>query len=371
MIHTRDFSACRRIVVKAGTTTLTSTDGNFSLERLERLGEEMLTLRDRKMEVVLVSSGAIARGMEVMNLVKRPKEMAKLQACAAIGQGKLIHDYEKFFSRKGIHTAQILLTRDGLEIRDRFLKARQTFQELLKMKILPVVNENDTVATDEIRFGDNDVLSVQVAHLVHADLLILLSDVDGFFLTDGSRVRQVSSVTEIEQDLVKHLRDRRKAKNVGGMRAKLEAAKVAMRLGVPMLIVDGAIPQVLEKIMNHEDIGTLFAPAREKPNARKKWIAFSAPRKGRLQLDKGAYQAVAGQQRSLLASGIRGVQGAFEQGQVVELAVDEHVFGRGVVRFSHEELKKIMGKNSREIMPLLGKEAADYVIHRNDLVVWG
>lgn len=367
----RDLGHCRRIVVKAGTTTLTSPDGNFSFERLERLGEEVLSLRAKRKEVVLVSSGAIARGMEVLNLVKRPREMARLQACAAIGQGKLIHDYERYFSPCGLHTAQVLLTRDGLEIRDRFLKARQTFLELLKMKILPIVNENDTVATDEIRFGDNDVLSVQVAHLVHADLVVLLSDVDGFYLRDGSRVRHVSSVEEIEQDLVKHLRDRSKAKNVGGMRTKLEAAKVAMRLGIPMLIVDGSIPGILEKIVEHEDVGTLFAPTREKPNARKKWIAFSAPRQGSLCVDLGAYQAVKGEKRSLLASGIRAVTGHFEKGSVVEIATDEGlVFGRGVTRYSAVELKKIMGKSKLEIKTLMGADASTSVIHRNDLVVW-
>jgi len=368
----RDFSQCRRIVVKAGTTTLTSQDGNFSFARLEQLGEEILSLRQKRKEAVLVSSGAIARGMEVLSLVKRPREMARLQACAAIGQGKLIHDYERFFSRKDIHTAQILLTRDGLESRDRFLKARKTFQELLKMKMLPIVNENDTVATEEIKFGDNDVLSVHVAHLVHADLLILLSDVDGFYLKDGSRVRQVSSVQEIEQDLVKHLRDRRKAKNVGGMRAKLEAAKVAMRLGIPMLIVDGGTPGVLEKVMNHEDIGTLFAPVRERPNARKKWIAFSAPRKGTVVVDEGAYRALKGEKRSLLASGVRSVSGAFERGSVVELETDRgYVFGRGVSRYAQDELKKVMGKSTQEIQSLLGAETPHVVIHRNDLVVWG
>jgi len=368
----RDFSQCKRIVVKAGTTTLTSQDGNFSFARLEQLGEEILSLRQKRKEAVLVSSGAIARGMEVLNLVKRPVEMARLQACAAIGQGKLIHDYERFFSRKDIHTAQILLTRDGLENRDRFLKARNTFHELLKMKMLPIVNENDTVATEEIRFGDNDVLSVHVAHLVHADLLILLSDVDGFYLKDGSRVRHVSSVQEIEQDLVKHLRDRRKAKNVGGMRAKLEAAKVAMRLGIPMLIVDGGTPGVLGKVMSHEDIGTLFAPVRERPNARKKWIAFSAPRKGTLVVDEGAYKALKGEKRSLLASGIRALAGTFDRGAVVELETDRgYVFGRGVARYAHDELKKVMGKSTREIENLLGSEASHTVIHRNDLVVWG
>jgi len=367
----RKLEACRRIVVKAGTTTLTSAEGNFSGAWLEKLGAEILALTGRKKEVVLVSSGAIARGMEVMGFSRRPREMARLQACAAIGQGKLIHDYEKFFSRRQRHTAQVLLTRDVFEDRDRFLKARNTFEDLLKMNILPVVNENDTVATEEIRFGDNDILSVYVAHLVHADLLILLSDVDGFYLEDGTRIRIVPSADEIDRELVKHLRDRQKQKNVGGMKAKLEAAKVAMRLGIPMLIVDGKNDGILEKVIANEDVGTLFMPSREKHNERKKWISFSAAKKGTLVLDEGAYRAVSQSEKSLLASGIRQLKGRFASGQVVELETAEgKIFGRGVVRFSSQELAAVLGKNSQEIRQLYGDKSPNAVVHRNDLVVW-
>lgn len=214
----------------------------------------------RKKEVVLVSSGAIAFGMEVAGTERRPKEMPRLQACAAIGQGKLMHAYEEFFSRRGLHTAQVLLTRDALESRKRFLAARQTMEELFRMHVLPIVNENDTVATEEIAFGDNDILSVHVAHLVHADLLIILSDVDGFYLTDSSRVREVRSEEKIERELAGHLKDRTREKTVGGMRAKLAAARAAMRLGVPLLIADGHREGVLTRMLAGEDLGTLFFP---------------------------------------------------------------------------------------------------------------
>ena len=251
----------KRIVVKAGTSILTSSGGRISGKNLERLGSQLLEFMRQKKEIVLVSSGAIAYGMESAGFAKRPKEMPRLQACAAIGQGKLMYAYENFFSRHGVHTAQILLTRDGLETRSRFLAARQTLEELFKMKALPIVNENDTVATEEIAFGDNDILSVHVAHVIKADLLIILSDVDGFYLRDGSRIKEVASASEIDNVLVHHLRDAQKEKTVGGMRAKLKAARVAMGLGVPLLMVNGREERILQRALEGEDVGTLFGKA--------------------------------------------------------------------------------------------------------------
>ncbi|MSR77562.1 MAG: glutamate 5-kinase [Candidatus Omnitrophica bacterium] len=248
----------QRIVIKVGTSILTSSQGRISQECLERLGRNVLQVLKMKKQAAVVSSGAIAYGMETCGYKRRPKHLAELQACAAIGQGRLMHAYEQFFSRKQVVTAQLLLTRDGLETPDRFLAARNTFKELFKMGALPIVNENDTVATEEISFGDNDILSVHVAHLIHADLLIIMSDVNGFFLKDGSRLRQVSSRDEIDQNLVKHLKDTKKETTVGGMRAKLEAAKVAMRLGVSLMIVNGHEEAVIQKALKGEDVGTLF-----------------------------------------------------------------------------------------------------------------
>lgn len=250
--------SAQRIVIKAGTSILTSSGGKISRKLLEQLGNQILNLVKNKKEVVLVSSGAIAYGMDSVEIKSRPKEMPKLQACAAVGQGKLMYAYERFFSKRGIHTAQILLTRDGIENRNRFLAAQHTLEELFKMKALPIVNENDTVATEEIAFGDNDILSVQVAHLVKADLLILLSDVDGFYLRDGSRISHVASAARIENELVSHLRDSQKEKTVGGMRAKLKAARVAMGYGIPLLIVNGHQNDVIQKAVAGKDVGTLF-----------------------------------------------------------------------------------------------------------------
>ncbi len=262
----------RRIVLKAGTSILTTKQGSFSSQSIERLGRGISSLRQTKREVVLVSSGAIALGMQTLGLKNRPAELRKLQACAAIGQGKLMHAYEAFFSKEGLHTAQILLTRDGLEARSRFLNAKRTLDELFSLGILPIVNENDTVATDEIAFGDNDLLSVWVANLVQADLLIILSDVDGFFLKDGSRIRAVEG--KKLGKLASHLRDKKTEHTVGGMKAKLEAARIAMQSGISLLLVNGHEEGILQKAMAGEDVGTLFQATGKKRTPQQSWVAL-------------------------------------------------------------------------------------------------
>ncbi len=364
---------CRRVTIKAGTSILTSKKGDFSAKNLSKLGLELTNfIQKQNKEIVLVSSGAIALGMEVSGIRRRPKEMQRLQACAAIGQGKLMHAYEQFFSKKGLHTAQVLLTRDAVENRERFLRARRTLEELLKMKTLPIVNENDTVSTEEIAFGDNDVLSVHVAHLVQADLLIILSDVDGFYLKDGSRLRCVFSEKEIDQELVKHLKDTKREKTVGGMRAKLEAARAAMRLGIPLLIVNGHTEKILTQVFQGKDVGTIFLPEEKKKNAREKWISLTRKHLGVIFVDDGASRALKADKRSLLASGVLKVGGSFKRGDVVEIASkDGAVFGRGVTRYAERELASIAGKKSSEIPAILGYKYGDEIIHRNDMVIWG
>lgn len=365
-----DLKESRRIVLKAGTSILTSKKGLFLKSAIAGLGKGILSLLREKREVALVSSGAIALGMETLHLKHRPTELKRLQASAAIGQGKLMHAYEEFFSKQGTHTAQILLTRDALEVRSRLLNARRTLEELFSLGILPIVNENDTIATEEITFGDNDLLSVWVASLVHADLLIVLSDVDGFYLEDGSRIRVVEEWKQIEK-LFPHLRDEKKARTVGGMRAKLEAARLAMQSGIPLLLVNGHEEDILQKVMAGEDVGTFFAAGEKKWTARENWIAFSAPKKGGVWVDRGAHEALLRGRRSLLPRGVVSYQGKFGRGDVVELCFESQVFGRGVVRYSSEELSKIAGKKTDEIEAVLGYKGRDEIIHCNDLVVWG
>lgn len=360
----------QKIVIKIGTSILKTHGESFSYNEHARVCQEIYALIEERRRPVLVSSGAIALGMKSCGFKKRPKEMAELQACAAIGQGKLMHAYESFFSKKKVHTAQLLLTRDGLEDRRRFLCARNTLDTLLKRDILPIVNENDTIAVEEIAFGDNDILSVHVAHLVGADLLINLSDAEGFLLKDGTRVREVTSEDEIDKKLVLHLTDKKREETVGGMRAKLKAAQVAMRLGIPFMIVNGHQPHILQDIINGKDVGTLFVASSAKKDMRHKWIAFSAIRSGSIVVDSGAYQALLAK-KSLLPGGILKVLGNFEVGQVVELELpDGKVFGRGVVHYNNRDLIRIAGKRTGEIEAVLGKKSHDEVIHRNDLVIW-
>ncbi len=363
--------AAKRIVLKAGTTILTDRKGAFSKQAIARLGKEIVSLIREGREVILVTSGAIACGMETLGLKHRPKELRKLQACAAIGQGKLMHAYEEFFSRQGTHTAQILLTRDALEVHARFLNAKRTFDELFSLGILPIVNENDTVATEEITFGDNDLLSVWVASLVRADLLVLLSDVDGFHLQDRSRIHVVEDWRNMDRTLFPHLRDEKKARSVGGMKAKLEAARISMRSGVPLLLVNGHEAGVLQKAVKGEDVGTLFVAGEQRWTGRENWIAFSAPKRGAVTVDPGAYEALVRNRKSLLPRGVVGHEGRFAKGDVVELRFEKQVFGRGVTGYSSEELAKISGRKTDEIEKILGYKYGDELIHRNHLVVWG
>ena len=360
----------KKIVIKIGTSILRTRGESFSDKEHTRVCEEIYALIKKGRRPVLVSSGAIALGMKSCGFKKRPKLMAELQACAAIGQGKLMHAYESFFAKKKVHTAQLLLTRDGLEDRERFLCARNTLATLLKLNILPIVTENDTVAVEEIAFGDNDILSVHVAHLVGADLLINLSDAEGFLLKDGTRVREVTSEDEIDRKLVMHLADQKREETVGGMRAKLKAASVAMRLGIPFMIVNGHKPHILQEIIDGKDVGTLFISSGTPKDMRHKWIAFSATRSGSITVDLGAYQALIAK-KSLLPSGIIKSQGNFEAGQVVELeTLDGKVFGRGVVHYNSRDLARIAGKRTEEVRSIFGKKSHDEVIHRNDLVIW-
>lgn len=361
----------KRIVIKIGTSILTTKNGNFSKAHLNRLCSDVTQLIKNGKEVVLVSSGAIGLGMEIAGFKKRPKKTSQLQACAAAGQGKLMHAYESAFSKRGLHTGQVLLTREGLADRKRFLNASHTLKELLRCGLIPIINENDTISTEELTFGDNDRLSVHVSHLVHADLLILLSDIDGFFLNDGTRVRQVNDPKAITGELSQHVRDSFKEKNVGGMKAKLTSALTAMQLGIPLLMMNGHRKELMIQALNGEDIGTFFCRDTKKRSAREMWVSFSAPRKGVLVIDDGAVKALSAGKVSLLASGVVRSRGEFDKGQVVEIEdLNGRVLGRGVMRFGHKDLKKIYGKKSAEINKILAGRNQNEVIHRNDLVIW-
>jgi len=260
----------KRIVIKVGSSMLTTDAGYLSASKVKNLVVSIQSLiKEHQKEVVLVSSGAIACGMGVLKLKKRPHDLATLQAAAAIGQGKLMNTYEAFAAERGLHTAQILLTVDGLHHRVRYLNARNTINALLQLEMLPIVNENDTVSTDEIRFGDNDNLSAQVAMMTNADLLILLSDVDGFCITEGKTCTVLPTIDKIDRELEKHLREVKGGKTVGGMRSKLETGFFMMKMGLPTIIANGNIKDILEAIIDGEEKGTLFLPSAKRQASKK------------------------------------------------------------------------------------------------------
>ena len=362
------FSKAKRWVIKIGTSTLTTADGHFSCAHLDSVVSQVVTLLHREIQVVLVSSGAIALGMDTLKRTRRPTSLPQLQACAAMGQGKLMKHYETAFSSRGFHAAQILLTQDGLQDRQRYVNAKNTVQALLAMGAVPVVNENDTVATEEIRFGDNDILAAHVANLVEASLLVFLSDIDGLYLKDQTIIRQIRSQEELKE-YTAHVYSKRSEKTAGGMKSKLEAAQMAMRSGIPIVIANGRDERIVERILKGEEVGSLFFPTSQKANARKRWLAHSASSKGLLTVDVGAYRALVEAKKSLLSSGVVKCSGNFKLGDVIDLSDQNgRVFARGLINYSREELLKIMGRKAQEIASILGYKRSDELIHRNNLV---
>ena len=363
----------KRIVVKVGSSILTSDTGYVSHTKVKRIVHSIVeVIKEYDTEVVVVSSGAIACGMSILKLKKRPRDLSTLQAAAAIGQGKLMNTYEKYFSERRYHTAQILVTIDGLHHRVRYLNARNTINALLPLNVIPIVNENDSVATEEIRFGDNDNLSAQVALLTNADLLILLSDVDGFCVTEGRTSSVVHTIDRIDEGLRQHLYEVRNGKTVGGMRSKLETGFMLMKLGLPTIIANGNKKGILGSIMRGGEEGTLFLPSVKRQAAKKSWLAFTATSSlaGSILVDHGAYCALAQRGKSLLASGITAVKGEFKFGDAVRIVTHEgREFAKGITNFSHTELAMIKGKKTSQIKEMLGDKSYDEVIHRDNMII--
>ena len=325
----------------------------------------------KNLEVAVVSSGAIACGMDALGFKKRPTTLNRLQACAAVGQGRIYRMYEQAFGHEGIQTAQILLTRDGLHERARFINAKHTFESLFEMNIVPIINENDTISTEEITFGDNDILSAVVAPLVACDLLILMSDVDGFYVKEKGELKVVSLVEKIESHFEQALFDTQREQTVGGMKSKLAAAKMVMSSGIPMFIVNGHQSGVLKQVLDGELVGTLFAPGSRKLSITKSWLAFSTNPKGVVIVDSGAEQALKAGGKSLLASGVVGVRGNFDKDSTVRIINEktQEEFARGVVQFSSEDVRKVAGKNSHAMQAVLGKNAPGEIVHCDQMVI--
>ncbi len=360
----------RRIVVKIGSSSLTTAAGGIDPERLATLVDVLAGVRRRGAEVVLVSSGAIAAGLRPLGLKRRPRALPAQQAAASVGQGLLVHRYTDELARHDIVAGQVLLTVDDVTRRSHYRNAHQTFAKLLELGVLPIVNENDTVATTEIRFGDNDRLAALVAQLVHADLLVLLSDVDGLY--DGHPAAPdaalIPLVTEAAQlDRVDTRRAGAAGIGSGGMTTKVEAARIATGAGIPVVLTSAAQASAA---LDGEQVGTLFRPTGKRRPRRLLWLAHATEPRGRLTLDDGAVRAVVERRASLLAAGITAVDGGFAAGDPVDLVTLEgRPVARGLVNFDAEELPALLGRSSRDLKRELGAAYEREVVHRDDLVV--
>lgn len=357
-----------KIVIKIGSSIITSKAGKLDKRRLQTLAAQIAKLKNLGFEIVLVSSGAIACGMQKLNYKQRPKTIGECCCVAAVGQTLLMMNYEQVFRRYRYLTAQILLTSDGLEERARYLNARNTIMGLLKRgNIIPIVNENDAVATEEIRFGDNDKLSAHVAALIDADLLLILSDVDGLYEEHGKIVPRVE---KIDANIVKISAGTKKDTSVGGMATKIEAAKIATGAGIPALIANGNKKNILQRVIEGDNCGTFFVSDKGKISAKKRWIAFSCKGCGRIIVDDGAKEAIMRQGKSLLAIGILAVEGEFSFGDlVIILDKNNKEIARGLTNYSQDEIRKIKGIKTNLIASVLGCKPSDEVVHRNNMVI--
>lgn len=362
----------KRVVIKIGSGVISNAAG-LENSQVEAISADICHLLDRGLEVVLVSSGAVSAGKGQLGIIGRPQTIPQKQAAAAIGQTRIIREYKETFQALKYNVAQVLLTRDDLSNRRRYLNARNTVTTLLEYGVTPIVNENDTVVVDEIRFGDNDNLSALVTNLVEADLLIILSDVDGFYDVDPAENPQAKLIPVVERVTPSIEAMGAEAKGnlgTGGMSSKLKAAKRAALSGVGTLIVNGRSSNILTRVFSGEDVGTYFLPAQAKLTAKKHWIAFSKKPRGKLLIDEGGQLAVIKAGKSLLPSGICGVEGGFERGDAVRLCSREgEEFARGVISYSLAETLQIMGKQCAEIETVLGYKYRDEVVSRDNLVL--
>ena len=367
-------SAARLVVVKVGTRVLTGADGLLDDGRIATLGRQIDAVVAGGRQVALVSSGAVGAGMGRMGLARRPQELAALQAVAAIGQSCLVEAYERAFRSHGRHAAQVLLVADDLQDRARYLNIRNTLRALLDFGAVPVINENDTVSVEELRtsFGDNDRLAAQVATVVGADLLVLLSDVEGLYdrHPDEPGAAILRNVPRIDAAVEALARDRPGGVSKGGMASKITAARIVTEAGGCCIIASGRDDLVLEKIFRGEPVGTAFAGSGQAMPAWKRWLAWSADPRGTVQVDDGARRAVVGGGRSLLAAGVTGLAGEFAAGDVVALAgPDGGVFARGLVNYPAAELRRIAGARTERIAELLGSVPYEEVVHRDNLAI--
>ena len=380
----RKLQNAQRIVVKVGTSTLTYASGNLNLSRMEQLVRQMVNIKNQGREILLVTSAAVGAGMGRINIKEKPRTISDRQALAAIGQGILMHIYEKLFSEYGVVVAQVLLTKDDVADRQRYLNARTSIRKIMTFGAVPIVNENDTVAFDQIQFGDNDTLSAMVAGLTDADLLVLLSDIDGLFSSDPRRDSQAALIPVVE-DITPDIEvldgDTGSKLGSGGIKTKIAAARIAVSQGIPMVLTNGSRRECLaflsgsENEHGHEQphgqverfLGTLFLPKPHYLGNRKGWLAFSTRPSGVIFVDDGASKAILENGKSLLPSGILQVEGSFQRGEVVDIQRGSETIARGIVNYSSGEIEQIKGRQSSEIESILGIGYDHEVIHRDNL----
>lgn len=355
----------RCVVIKVGSRLLAESPA----ARPATLADEIDKLRrERGLQVVVVTSGAIAMGCRVLGLKKRPSDLPSLQAAAAVGQGRLMQHWEHAFGAHDIRIGQLLLTHDDIANRKRFLNARHTLRALIDLDCVPVINENDTIAVEEIKYGDNDRLAALVCNLLSADALLLMTDVEGVRGADGVRMPVVRDIEREAEPVARG--SSTDGIGSGGMASKVQAAKAAVRLGIPAMVIPGRATSILTQALAGDDVGTLFLPAQTRLTSRKQWIAYSTKPAGTVIVDDGAHQALVKRGRSLLPAGVLEVRGAFGLGDVVSLATPERgEFARGLAGYRSDDITNIRGMHSADIETTLGYKYLDEVIHRDDLVL--
>lgn len=368
MDRLQQLQSVRHVVIKLGTQLLSAPTEPLDIAYLARVAEQVGELRRKGIRVTIVSSGAVGAGMRLLRLPRRPKDLAQLQAVAAVGQRRLMDAWADAFEPAGLPVAQILLTREDIDNRTRFLNLRNTVHAIHAFNAVPIINENDTISTDElvkITFGDNDILAALVCQALRADLLVLMTVVDGILDAAGNPVRFISKI----EDATRLLRSEKTALGKGGMSSKLEAARIVTTAGEAMIVADGRAANLLPRLLAGEELGTLFAASRDRRSGRSRWIT-SARVAGTIVIDDGAVEALTKKNRSLLPAGVVDVSGEFDRGDVV--AVTDRggrVVARGLSNYSSADAHRVRGKKTSELRGILGERAYDEVVHRDNLVI--
>ncbi len=365
----------KKAVIKIGTSSLAGSNGMLDKEKIKKFAKEIYLIVLSGVKPIIVTSGAIAAGLGVLGFDKRPTEISILQASASVGQVELMRLYKNIFEDFNLKVGQILLTREDMIKRVQYLNIKNTIEKLIDLKVIPIINENDSVAVEEIKFGDNDRLAAMVSTLIEADILIILSDIEGLYKQDPQKNKNselVSFVDKITPAIENLAGKAGSIYSLGGMASKIKAAKICSFSGIPMVIANSQKENVLEKIINFEPVGTFFAPqTNKKIKGIKRWIAFGVKAKGSIYLDSGAVEAIEKKGKSILPVGVIRVEGNFNKGDILKVYdTNGKVFAKGISNFEYEELLKIMGKNENQIKDTFGKKMCSEVIHRDSLVIF-